>query len=241
MAKQAPAPKMRWYQTLWQAYKVTARYDKKLPWILGALFGVPLIAGIVFGVLTSGIGPKIYGPLMGLSTGILLALFVMTRRFEKTMFAQMEGVMGGSLAVAQSIRTGWQFAEEPVAVDQRSKAVVFQGVGTGGIVLLVEGGQAAKRTVDQTSARLSKLVSGVPVTPIYVGTAEGQVRLTGLVKAIRATRRAHYGRGLGKGLSSAEQETVRARLRAMGGAQLGVPKGIDPLKARADRKGLRGK
>lgn len=241
MAKQDAAPKLRWYQTLWQAYKVTARYDKALPWILAGLVLVPLGAGIVYSVLAPGIASKIWGPLLGLMIGAVAALWILTRRFERTMFKQMDGQMGGSLAVAQSIRTGWQFADEPVSVDHKTRAVIFQGVGVGGIVLLVEGGRAAKRSADQAVARLSKLASGVPVTPIYVGHGEGEVALSGLTKAIRATKRANFGRALGKGLSSADQETVRARLRALGGPALPVPKGIDPTRARADRKSLRGR
>lgn len=241
MAKQAPAPKMRWYQTLTQAYKVTARHDKALPWLLGALLVIPIALGFVFGFAAGGLLPKIYGPLLGVMVGSIAALFMLTRRFESTMFKQMDGVMGGSLAVAQSIRSGWQFADEPLSVDQKTKTVVFQGVGNGGIVLLVEGGRTAKRTVDQATARLGKLAAGVPVTPIYVGHGEGEVPLGKLAKAIRGTKRTHFGRGLRSGLSAADQDTVRARLRALGGPQLPVPKGIDPTKARADRKGLKGR
>lgn len=242
MAKQAPpAPKQRWYKTLWQAYTVTARTDKALPWILGSIIVVPLAVGIVTGVLSDGLASKIYGPLIGLMTGAVVSLYVLTKRFEKQMFKQMDGVMGGSLAVAQSITKGWKFAEEPIAVDQKTRSVVFQGVGSGGVVLIAEGGNAARRPVTQTVARLGKLVPGVPVTPIYVGHGDGEVPLKRLTKVIRATKTKQFGRGLRKGLSSADAETVRARLRAMGGPQLGVPKGIDPTKARADRKAMRGR
>ncbi len=242
MAKQAPpAPKQRWYKTLWQAYTVTARTDKPLPWILGSIILVPLAAGIIWGVLSDGLAGKIYGPMVGLMTGAVVALYVLTKRFEKQMFQQMDGVMGGSLAVAQSITKGWQFSEEPIAVDQKTRSVVFQGVGNGGVVLIAEGGNAARRPVTQTVARLGKLVPGVPVTPIYVGHGDGEVPLKRLTKEIRAAKTKQFGRGLRKGLSSADAATVRARLRAMGGPQMAVPKGIDPTKARADRKAMRGR
>jgi hypothetical protein len=242
MAKQAPpAPKQRWYKVLWQAYSVTAKTDKKLPWILGSIIVLPLAVGIGMAFLTDGLAAKIYGPLTGLMVGAVASLYVLTKRFEKQMFQQMDGVMGGSLAVAQSVTRNWQFAEEPIAVDQKTRAVVFQGVGNGGVVLLAEGGQSAKRQVTQTVARLGKLVPGVPVTPIYVGHDEGQVPLKRLTKEIKGVKTKQFGRGLRKGLSAADAETVRARLRAMGGPQLAVPKGIDPTKARADRKAMRGR
>jgi len=241
MATPPPAPKQRWYKTLWQAYSVTARTDKKLPWILGTLLAVPLGAGIAIAVMSSGLGTKIYAPLTGLMTGLVVALFVLTRRFEKQMYAQMEGTLGGSLAIAQSMRRGWQFSDEPVAVDAKTKAVVFQGVGDGGIVLLAEGGRNAKRSVDATATRLHKLAPGVPVTPVYVGNGEHQVPLKRITKAIKATKAKNFGRGLRAGLSAADQQAVRARLRALGGPQIPIPKGIDPNRARADRKGLRGR
>ncbi len=241
MATPPPAPKQRWYKTLWQAYTVTARTDKKLPWILGALLIVPLATGIVLAIVSSGLATKIYAPLTGLMTGAVLALFVLTRRFERQMYAQMDGTLGGSLAIAQSLRRGWQFSDEPVAVDAKSKAVVFQGVGEGGIVLLAEGGRTAKRTVDTTSSRLHKLAPGVPVTPIYVGNGKNEVPLKSLNKTIKATKAKNYGRGVRKGLSAGDQQAVRARLRALGGTQVPIPKGIDPNRARADRKGLRGR
>jgi hypothetical protein len=242
MAKQAPpAPKQRWYKTLWQAYSVTARTDKALPWILGSIILVPLAVGVAAGILMDGLASTIYGPMIGLMMGAVTALYVLTKRFEKQMFQQMDGVMGGSLAVAQSITKGWQFAEEPIAVDQKTRSVVFQGVGNGGVVLLAEGGNAARRPVTQTVARLAKLVPGVPVTPIYVGHGEGEVPLKRLTREIKATKTKQFGRGLRAGLTSADAETVRARLRAMGGPQMAVPKGIDPTKARADRKAMRGR
>ncbi|MBC7297667.1 MAG: DUF4191 family protein [Demequina sp.] len=242
MAKQAsPAPKQRWYKTLWQAYTVTAKTDKALPWILGSILVVPLAVGIIAGVVTDGLAATIYGPLIGLMVGAVASLYVLTKRFEKQMFQQMDGVMGGSLAVAQSITKGWQFAEEPIAVDQKTRSVIFQGVGNGGVVLLAEGGNSARRQVAQTVSRLGKLVPGVPVTPIYVGHGKDEVELKHLTKQIKATKTKQFGRGLRKGLSSADAETVRARLRAMGGPQMAVPKGIDPTKARADRKAMRGR
>lgn len=241
MATPPPAPKQRWYKTLWQAYSVTARTDKKLPWILGALLLGPLAISIVFAVYASGIAAKIYAPLTGIMLGVVLALYTLTRRFERQMFSQMEGTLGGSLAIAQSIRKGWQFSDDPVAVDPKAKAVVFQGVGEGGIVLLAEGGRAAKRSVDTAVARLHKLAPGVPVTPIYIGLGEGEVPLKGLTKAVRASKAKNFGRGLRAGLSASDQQTVRARLRSLGGPQMPIPKGIDPNRARADRKGLRGR
>lgn len=240
MAKQ-PEKRPNFFKLVAQAYKLTARHDKALLPILIVAFLITLGIALSIAFAIGGTVAIVYGSIFGVLTGVLVALFVLTRRFERTMYAQMEGQMGGALPVAQSIRVGWTFADEPVAIDPRTQAVVFQGVGRGGIVLLVEGGNAARKLVDQTTARFAKLAPGVPITPIYVGSGEGQVPVRHLTKAIRRVRRERYGRGIGKGLSKREMEAVRLRLKALGGPKLPVPKGIDPLKARADRKGLRGR
>jgi len=64
-----------------------------------------------------------------------------------------------------------------------------------------------------------------------VGKEQGQVPLGKLTREIRKGKTV---------LSRGERDTVTARLRAIGGARLPVPKGIDPMRARPDRKGLRG-
>jgi len=241
MAKKTDTPpKQRWYKLLAQAYSITARHDKALLPILLFTFIVIAGAGVVIGLAMGTTVSIVYGSILGVVAGAVAAMFVLTRRFERTMFAQMESQMGGSIAVAQTIRMGWAFADEPVAIDPRTQSVVFQGVGKGGIVLLGEG-PSARKLVDQTKSRFSKLTPNVPITPLFVGPGEGQVSHKKLTRAIRGVRRQTYGGMWTKGLSSAEQLAVRNRLKALGGPRVPVPKGIDPLKARADRKGMKGR
>lgn len=233
MAKNDPAPKkQRWYKLIAQAYTSTAPHDKLLlPFMLLAVVG-PIAIGVAAGIAIGGTVALIYCIIFGFFIGVLAGLFTLTRRFEKTAYSQMEGVVGGSLAVAQSIRNGWSFEESPDAVDNKGRAVVFRGVGKGGIVLIAEGGGAAHRLVDTSSKRLAKLVPGVPVRAIYVGKEQGQVPLTKLTREIKKGKTV---------LSRGERDTVTNRLRAIGGAKLPVPKGIDPMRARPDHKALRGK
>lgn len=231
MAKETPK-KPRWYQLIAQAYTTTAPHDKLLlPYLILAVVG-PILLGALVGILIGGPIAIIYSSIFGLFAGILVGLFTLTRRFEKNAYARMEGVVGGSLAVAQSIRSGWSFEEAPEAVDNKGRAVVFRGVGKTGILLLAEGGGAAHRLVDASTRRFAKLVPGVPVRAIYVGNGQGQVPLGKLSKEIRKGKTV---------LSRGERVQVSNRLRAIGGAKLPVPKGVDPLRARPDRKALKGK
>jgi hypothetical protein len=230
MAKNAPQKKPRWYQLIWQAYKVTAPNDKLLlPIMIGLFVGIVALS-VVVGLLLGSTVAIVYSSVFGVLVAVLAMLFTLTRRFEKSAFARMDGQIGASLSVAQSIRSGWTFSDDPVSIDPRGKSVVFQGIGRGGVLLLAEGGNAANKQVDATRRRITKLIPGVPVNAIYVGNAEGQVPLKNLAKQIRRTK---------KVLSKGERDAVAARLRAIGGQKLAVPKGVDPMRARPNRKGTR--
>ncbi|WP_062385744.1 DUF4191 family protein [Demequina iriomotensis] len=234
MAKNdAPKPKkQRWYHLVAQAYRTTAPSDKYLlPGIIGIVVGVIALA-VVIGLLSGSTVVLVYLIIFGVLTGALGAMYFLTRRFERTAYMRMEGQTGASLAIAQSIRTGWKFEDNPVNMDARGNAIVFQGVGRGGIVLLAEGGSAARKPATQAQKRLEKLVPGVPVSIIYVGRGEGEVALPHLTKAIRRTKKA---------LGRNDRPKVEARLKAIGGAKPPMPKGIDPVRARPDRKGMRGR
>ncbi len=240
MAKNEPEKKQRWYQLIAQAYKFTKPQDSML---LPGMILIPVViigAAVVIGLVMDSTIVLVYAIILGLLLGVLGSLFFLTRRFEKAAFSRMEGQIGGSLYVAQSIRRGWQFEENPIAVDQRGTGIVFYGVGVGGIILLAEG-PAARKQVDKVKARLAKVASGVKVTPIFAGNGEGQVPIKDLPKAIRGVKKQTYGRGITKGLNKDEQAAVQARLKAMGGAQLPMPMGVDPMRAGADRMGMRGR
>ena len=42
-------------------------------------------------------------------------------------------------------------------------------------------------------------------------------------------------------LTKLEADQVKKRLKALGGARLPIPKGVDPMRARPDRKAMRGR
>lgn len=231
MAKESQK-KPRWYKLIAQAYKATAPDDK---WLLPLLIVIPVAiigAAVVIGLLLDSTIVLVYSILFAVLVAALAAMYTLTRRFEKNAFARMEGQLGASVSIAQSIRSGWKFDDDPVSIDPRGKSLVFQGVGKGGVVLLAEGGNAAKKQVTAQTRRISKLVPGVPVHVIHVGPGEGQVPLKGLTKAIRKYKKA---------LNKNQREQVAARLRAIGGQKLPVPKGVDPMRARPDRKAMRGR
>ncbi|WP_062078951.1 DUF4191 family protein [Demequina globuliformis] len=231
MAKEPQSkPKMR--TLIKQAYTSTAPHDK---WLLPLLILIPLAIiaiALIIGLASGSTWILVYALIFALPMALLAAMYTLTRRFERNAFIRMEGQHGSSVAIAQSIRRGWRFEEQPLSIDPRGRAVVFYGVGKGGVMLLAEGGNAARKQVEASTRRITKLVPDVPVNTIYVGTHEGQVPLKKLTGAIKKHKKA---------LNKHQREQVYARLRAIGGQKLPVPKGVDPMSARPDRKAMRGR
>ncbi len=230
LKKTKKAKKRRWYHQVFEAYKMTREQDPAvLWWILGTFFGVIAIA-VIIGLLW---GHPVYTTVLGIPSGVLGAMFVLARRAEAAAYSRIEGEPGASLAALKTIKRGWTFAEEPVAVNPRTRDMIFRGVGRPGVVLVVEGPAArVKRLVTTESKRTARVLPNVPVHVLEVGKEPGQIPLPKLVSKVRKLR---------PSLNKHEVSVVIKRLQALGTAKLPIPKGVDPMKARPDRKGMRGR
>jgi hypothetical protein len=204
-------------------------------WMLGAFV---LVEGVfvVIGIL---IGHAIYLPVLGLALSVLAAGVVMVRRTERAAYGRLEGQVGGGGAALGALRRGWFHDEQPVAIeatkpgDMTSAAMVFRAIGRPGVVLVVEGPPGrSQKLAEKERKRVNRVVPNVPVTLVRVGTGEGEVPVRKLVSKLNRMRPA---------LSKDEVTAVNKRLRALGSSPLPVPKGVDPLRARPDRKGMRGR
>lgn len=230
-AKPAKQKKTRWYTQVWQAYQMTRRQDPAVTWLMLAAFvgivAVALLIGFVW-------GPSwLYTLLLGLPFGALAAMFILARRAEAAAYAQIEGQPGAARAALGTIRRGWSFAEEPVAVDPRTQDLVFRGIGRAGVVLVSEGPRArATKLLETERKRTSRVLPNVPITLLQSGDDDGQVPLRKLPRAVQKLRPT---------LTKQEVAEISKRLTALGGVRLPVPKGVDPMRARPDRKGMRGR
>jgi hypothetical protein len=232
MAKTETPKKTRWYRSVWDAFQFVRANDRKfLPMFL-VLVAVFIGGGIALGFVQGGIGGHISSNLIGVALAALAGIILLSARIEKAAFTRFEGMFGGSLPAVQTIRRGWKFEDDPIEVDAKGRAVVFQGVGRGGLVLIGEGDTAARRLMVSARQRLQRIVPGVAIHEFYVGKGQGQTPLPGLPKAIKK---------LPKVLDKREREAVGARMRALGGTRLPIPKGIDPSRARPSRKAVRGR
>jgi hypothetical protein len=161
------------------------------------------------------------------------------RRTERAAYSQLEGQVGGGGAALGALRRGWFFEQQPVAVeatrpgDLQAAAMVFRAVGRPGVVLVHEGPAGrSQRLAEKERKRVTRVLPNVPVTVLRVGTGEGEVPVRKLVGKLQRMR---------PSLTKDEVIQVNKRLRALGTAPVPVPKGIDPTRARPDRKGMRGR
>ena len=229
-AKPAKVKKVRWYHQLWQAYQMTRKVDPAVTWwLLGSFLGVLALA-LVIGLLVDQV---VYLLLLGLPFAALAAMYLLARRAETAAYRQIEGQPGASLSALRTIRRGWEFPEEPAAVDPRTQDLVFRGIGRAGIVLVGEGPSARiGRLLDTERKRTARVLPNVPITLLQAGSEEGQVPLRKLPRTVQKLKPT---------LTKQEVAEISKRLRALGGPRLPVPKGIDPMRARPDRKGMRGR
>ena len=212
--------------------------DPKIVWWMAGAFVLTLAVIVGIGWLVNW---PVYAAILGLPLAALAATIVMSRRAEGAAYAKLEGQPGAAGAALTSLRGGWFTSSEPVAVEgarsgsMADAALVYRAVGRPGVVLVAEGPEArAQRLLLAEKKRTERVAPGVPVTVYRVGSGkeEGVVeirKLTSKVQRMRAT------------ISKDDVLKVNQRLRALGGVKLPVPQGIDPARARPDRKGMRGR
>lgn len=231
-APKEPKPKkVRWYHQIWQAYQITQRFDPRTRWILiGITVGVTAVFAAVGALVTDAFW---YWGLMGLSFGLVGAVYYLTRRVEVAAYAGIEGQPGATHSALSTLRGGWIVADEPVAMEARHQDMVFRAVGRPGVVLISEGPtHRVVKLLEAERKRTARVVSGAPIVLVQMGDGEGQVSLSKLTR--------HLGK-MKKTLTKQEVETINKRLRSLGGMKLPIPKGVDPTRARPDRRGMRGR
>lgn len=222
--------KTRWYHQVWQAYQMTRKTDPAVTWwVLAAIVGVLAVA-LVAGVLAHQV---VYFLVIGVPFALLAGMFILARRAEAAAYKQIEGQPGASLSALRTIRRGWEFPEEPVAIDPRTQDLVFRGVGRPGVVLVGEGpSNRIGKLLEVERKKVARVLPNVTIHLIQAGNGDGQVPLRKLPRAVQRLKPT---------LNKLETAEVTKRLRALGGARLPVPKGVDPYRARPDRKGMRGR
>ncbi|KRF39727.1 MULTISPECIES: DUF4191 domain-containing protein [Intrasporangiaceae] len=217
-------------------YRVSKQADPLIGWFMLlsflVVFGVLLVIGFLVKL------PWIFG-IFGVLFGVLAATIIMSRRAERAAYSQIEGQAGAAGAALTSIRRGWYTDREPVAADVarpgdiNSAAMVYRALGRPGVVLVGEGPTSrVQKLLATEKKRVERVAPGVPVTTMRVGSGENEVPLPKLASKVQRLK---------PQITKDEMALVNKRLKALGGLRAPLPPGVDPMRARMDRKALRGK
>jgi hypothetical protein len=216
---------------LWQIFLMTKKTDKALIPLMILTFVGPIVAGIAAAIWISAgsILTLILYIVTGLMVAILLTLVVLGNRAERTAYQQISGQPGAVGAVLRSaLRRVWQASEFPVAVNPKTQEAVYRAVGKPGVVLIGEGAQSrTKKMLDDERRAVLRAVPDIPVHYVFVGPDADATPLHKLSRTLRSFKNS---------LRKAEVLAVSHRLNSLSrGGNLPIPKGIDPMKARAQR------
>ncbi|QCO97825.1 DUF4191 domain-containing protein [Arthrobacter sp. 24S4-2] len=227
--KEAKVKKPNRLKQINEVFQMTRRHDPMVVWLMLLSFlGVVAVSFLVGYLLEN----WITGLIIGIPLGLLAATLILSRRAERAAFAQIENQPGASGAALGTLKRGWITEDQPVAVNPRTQDAVFRAIGRPGVVLVSEGPTHRVRPlVDAERKRLARILPNVTVHVIESGRGEGQVPLSQIAKKMNK---------LDKELTKLEVSAVAKRISSLGN-RLPIPKGIDPYKARPDRKAARGR
>jgi hypothetical protein len=198
-----------------QAYTLTAKNDRKLPWILLIWFVAVFAVVELIGILLS--SPFLFLPL-AIIAGVLAALVVFGRRAQGSAYRQVEGQPGAAAWVLEGMRGDWRVTSGVAGTQQLD--AVHRVLGRPGVILVAEGVPARVRgLLAQEKKKVARVVGDAPIYDIVVGDEEGQVPLRKLSSHVMK---------LPRNLSAAEVNALGRRMSALGGARMPVPGGPLP-------------
>lgn len=208
------------WRSILQTFTMTRRNDRRLiPYMVGSLVGVAAVVYLILTVLT---GHRYLIIPIAVLFGAMAALFIFSRRAQKSAYAQADGQLGAALYVLKNIRGDWTTTEAVVATAQLD--AVHRITGRPGVVLVAEGAPVrVKGLLAQEKRRLSKLIGDTPIYDITVGKAEGEIALGKL--------NAHLLK-LPHNLSKDQVAVLNRRLSALPAGRAPLPQGPMPAGAK---------
>jgi hypothetical protein len=218
----APTGRVAQMRAVW---KMTREQDPRaVPIILGPALGI-LVVLVVVGILIHHI---VLLSVVAVIVALILGTSIFGRRATKTMYAQVEGRPGAAAAILQGMRGDWRVT--PAVGFTRNQDLIHRVIGRPGIVLVGEGPSPAairQLFVDQ-KRRVGRVAPDTPVYDVIVGDGEGQVPIRKLQQHIMK---------LPRNLKKSELSGVESRMKALGGANVPLPKG--PIPQRISRGKMR--
>lgn len=210
-----------------QAFDIQRKRDKALvPIMVACILG----GGLLFFLLGMWWGWKWFWLVMGLILGAVLAMFIFSRRLEKSMYEEVGDTPGAAGWTLENMRNtmGIVWLTKTGVQANTHMDTVHRVVGNPGVVLVGEGDpKRLKPLMQKERKRVERLLAGVPVFEVYAGEGEGQVRTRDLQKHLLK---------LPKNYQKDEVYNLSAKLDAMdsrtrGGQPAGLPGGPLPKQA----------
>ena len=234
MASRSTAPEKRpgFFAQLRSLFTFT---KAEFSWLGWALIGI-VVLGVAIGLLIGFLIPPvavwsvILWALTGVMFGILGAMVLLTRLSTRAMYKKLDGMPGASGHVlSTSLGRNWVASDMPVGVNPKTQDAVYRVIGRGGVVVVAEGSRGRlTRLVNDEKMKVQRVASGVPIQVIYVGHGEGDVPISKLSSTIKS---------LPKKVDRTTMAAVVKRVDSVSQSvtSLPIPKGIDPMRARAPR------
>ena len=203
-----------WVSQVRESYKIT---KSQKPLIGVTILGVFLIVEVVVVAIAASLGHPVYGAVVGTPFAALAAMYFFSNQAQSAAYASIEGQLGAAASVLMAIRRG--YTTTPAVAVNRNQDMVHRAAGKAGVVLVGEGGSSVRQLLQDERRKTERYVPGVPVTEILVGEGEDRVQIRKLQKHLKK---------LPKKLNTTQLREVRARLRAVGGFSMPIPKGPMP-------------
>lgn len=234
MASRSTSPEKRpgFFSQLRSLFTFTKAEFAWLGWALIAIVVVGIGLGVLVGFLIPpvAIWSVILWAVTGLMLGVLAAMITLTRLSTRAMYIKLDGMPGAAGHIlSTSLGRNWVTSDMPVGVNPKSQDAVYRVIGRGGVVIVAEGARGRlTRLVADEKMKVQRVASGVPINIVYVGHGEGDVPISKLSSTIKA---------LPKKVDRTTMAAVVKRVDSVSQSvtSLPIPKGIDPMRARAPR------
>lgn len=202
-----------------EAYNITKSVKPWIGFALIAIFAVGLVAlTLIINAIFANVAYSIFVAIPG---ALLVTMLIFTRVAGKAAYESIEGQLGAGASVLMAIRKG--FTTTAAVSVNRNQDMVHRSVGRAGIVLVGEGGGSVRQLILDEKKKSERYAPGVPIHEVIVGDGQGQVPLRKLQKHLKR---------LPKKLTKHQLRELRARLKAVGGLSLPLPKGPLPNRAK---------
>ncbi len=190
--------------------------------LLVAILGIFISGGFIIGIAL--------WVVLAIVSGYLSALLFLSRSANTAVFKKYANEPGRvSLVIGSLTRRSYKGTNQPVAVNPRTKDMVFRIVGPAGVILMGDGAPTStKAMLEDERRKVQRIASNVTVHMIFCSDSGDGTPLRDMERKVKSFKRA---------LNRQEINAVQNRLAAMdtrGG--LPIPKGIDPMRVRPGKR-----